>query len=430
MANRYDFEEFSQSYQQLISGIEKRIKPIQEAVSIMAESNQLKVLNAFREWKVGESDFASSTGYGYNETGREKTEAIYAAIFCGEKAIVRPQLVSGTHAIACCLYGILRPGDCFLAVTGIPYDSIRPVMGIYPSEGQGSLPDFKISYLETDLITETRNRDAAGMLKKMNIFKGNKAIKLVYIQRSRGYSLRPALTIDDLEFLIKKIKAALPQTVIFVDNCYGEFVETREPLEAGADLMAGSLIKNPGGGISPGGGYIVGKAVMVDKAAARLTAPGLGGALGPTYGLNRYILQGLFLAPHFVAESLKAASFAALLFEKTGFNVYPGYAEYRGDIVQAIEMKTPECITGFCEELQKYSPVDSFLTPIPAPLPGYDSSIIMAGGTFVQGASLELSADAPLVPPYAVYLQGGLVYAHSKAAISKAVYNLFYAKKS
>ncbi|HHX77698.1 MAG TPA: hypothetical protein GX697_05050, partial [Firmicutes bacterium] len=408
MANRHNYEEFGPSYRQLISDIEKEIKPIHEAVSVTAEKNQLKVLDAFRGWNVGEDDFASSTGYGYNEAGREKTEAIYAAIFGGEKALVRPQLVSGTHAITCCLYGILRPGDSFLSVTGTPYESIRPAMGLYSVEEQGSLADFKITYLEIDLITETKARDAAGTIKKIKDYKGNKAIKMVYVQRSRGYSLRPALTIDDLEFLTKQIKTVLPETVIFVDNCYGEFVETREPLEAGADLIAGSLIKNPGGGISPGGGYIVGKAALVDKAAARLTAPGLGAALGPTYGLNRYILQGLFLAPHFVAEALKAASFAALLFKKSGFNVYPDYSEYRGDIVQAVELKTPERITGFCEEIQKYSPVDSFLTPVPAPMPGYKNNIIMAGGTFVQGASLELSADAPLIPPYVVYLQGGL----------------------
>ncbi len=378
----------------------------------------MRVLEAFRRARVSEEDFTASTGYGYNDTGREKLEGLYASVFGGEMALVRPQLVSGTHAISCCLFGALRPGQKILAVTGPPYDTLQKVIG---GPGQrGTLQDFDIGFDNVNVIEPVLARDRQGVLSALKPFLPDERVRLLYLQRSRGYSLRPALTMEDLHFLLPLLKEANPRAVLFVDNCYGEFVEEEEPLMAGADLIAGSLIKNPGGGLAPSGGYVVGTGNLVEQAAGRLTAPGLGRELGPTLGTNRLLIQGLFLAPHFVGEALKGALFAACLFESLGFEVRPRVQEPRGDIVQAILLKEPDLLQEFCRLIQAYSPVDSHALPVPGPVPGYQREIIMAAGTFVQGSSLELSADAPLDPPYAVYLQGGLSYPHTRAALTAA----------
>ena len=382
--------------------------------------NQIRVLEGFRQVRVTEDDFSSSTGYGYNDTGREKLERLYALIFGGEKALVRPQLVSGTHAISCCLFGTLRPGHRVLAVTGPPYDTLQKVIGRPQDPDGGTLKDFDIDFQTVDVTGPARARDAGGVLKILQPYLEDRQVKLLYLQRSRGYSLRPALTMNDLRFLLPLLRRAFPDGILFVDNCYGEFVEEEEPLQGGADLMAGSLIKNPGGGLAPSGGYVVGRGDLVEQAAGRLTAPGLGSALGPTLGANRMLIQGLFLAPHFVGEALKGSIFAARLFKSLGYETFPKFDDNRGDIVQAILLGEEGLLKEFCRLIQAYSPVDSHALPLPGPVPGYQREVIMAAGTFVQGSSLELSADAPLGPPYAVYLQGGLSYPHTRAAVSAA----------
>lgn len=404
----------------MISAAEKEAFTVHKEIDMRTSFNQVRVLETFRQVRLGEEDFSSTTGYGYNDTGRDKLESLYALIFGGEKALVRPQLVSGTHAISCCLFGLLRPGDKVLAVTGTPYDTLHKVIGRKGDADRGTLQDFGIGFQTVDLVDDMANKDENAIAAKLDPYLDDEKIRLIYIQRSRGYSLRRALTLDALRSLMEMIKGAFPGRVVFVDNCYGEFVETQEPLHAGADLLAGSLIKNPGGGLAPSGGYVVGKAELVELVASRLTAPGLGSALGPTLGTNRPLIQGLFLAPHFVGEALKSAVFAASLFTSLGFKVYPHYDENRGDIVQAVILGSREALEKFCQTIQAYSPVDSHALPIAGEVPGYEREIIMAAGTFVQGSSLELSADAPMVEPYAVYLQGGLIYPHARAAISAA----------
>ena len=400
---------FSKELLDLKSEILNNVKPQFESIDNIAEMNTIKVLEAMRELKISDAHFKTSTGYAYGDIGREKLDELYAKIFKAERALVRTQFVSGTHALATVLFGILRPNDELVSLTGEPYDTMQTVIG-HAHKSKGSLKEFGIEYKELPLIDGKVD------------FKGIENIitsktKIAMIQRSRGYSMRDPLMIDDIEKISAEVKRINPDCVIFVDNCYGEFVETREPVEVGADIIAGSLIKNIGGGLAPTGGYIVGRSDLVDLASYRLTAPGMGDELGASLGDGRLLYQGLFLAPHVTAQALKGAIFASELFTKLGYKTHPLSTDKRGDIIQAIELKTPENLIKFCRAIQKYSPVDSFAAPEPWDMPGYEDQIIMAAGTFVQGASIELSADGPLRPPYNVYLQGGLTFEHAMIAI-------------
>ncbi|MDF2594446.1 MAG: aluminum resistance family protein [Clostridia bacterium] len=375
--------------------------------------NGAKVLHAMQKNKLSDVHFAATTGYGYNDLGREVVEQIYADVFRAEAGLVRPQLISGTHALTVALFGNLRPGDELLSVVGKPYDTLEGVIGIRPT--RGSLKEYGINYKQVDL-TEDFGFDYIGIQNAIT-----DKTKLVTIQRSKGYSYRPTLTIAQIKEVIGFVKNIKSDIICMVDNCYGEFVDTLEPTEVGADLCVGSLIKNPGGGLAPIGGYIVGKEEYIENAAVRLTAPGLGKEVGATLGLNQPILQGLFLAPEVVSNALKGAVFAAALFEKLGFEVMPASGEKRSDIIQAINMKTPENVIAFCRGIQKGAPVDSFVTPEPWDMPGYDSPVIMAAGSFIQGASIELSADAPIKPPYTVFFQGGLTFYHARLGVMTAL---------
>ncbi len=385
-------------------------------VDTISERNTAKVLESMRRLKVSDAHFKTSTGYAYGDIGREKLDELFAEIFCAERALVRTQFVSGTHALATALFGILRPGDELVSLTGEPYDTLQTVRG-HARAAKGSLKEFGIGYRELPLINGKVDTDA---IKHFITPK----MRLALIQRSRGYSLREPLTIDAIEKICAEVKAANPACVTFVDNCYGEFVETREPIEVGADLAAGSLIKNIGGGLAPTGGYIVGKRDLVELASYRLTAPGMGDELGASLGTPRLLYQGLFMAPHVTAQALKGAIFAAGLFGKLGYRTHPLPSDTRGDIIQAIELGSAQRLIKFCQAIQKYSPVDSFATPEPWDMPGYADKVIMAAGTFVQGASIELSADAPLREPFAVYLQGGLTFEHAAIAILNAAREL------
>lgn len=368
--------------------------------------NGAKVLQAMQKNKLSDIHFAATSGYGYNDLGREVVEQIYADVFHAEAGLVRPQLISGTHALTVALFGNLRPGDELLSPVGKPYDTLEGVIGIKPEKG--SLAEYGITYKEVAL-KEDFSFDYEAIRNAMT-----EKTKLVTIQRSKGYSYRPTFTVAQIKELIAFIKGIKKDVICMVDNCYGEFVDIIEPTDAGADLAVGSLIKNPGGGLAPIGGYIVGKEEYVENAAIRLTAPGLGKEVGATLGLNQPVLQGLFLAPEVVANALKGAVLTAALFEKLGFEVMPTSKESRSDIIQAINMKNPDNIIAFCEGIQKAAPVDSFVRPEPWDMPGYNSKVIMAAGAFVQGASIELSADAPIKPPYTVFYQGGLTYYHAR----------------
>ncbi len=403
-----------QSVKQLIHEAKQVVRPKWDEIENTKLANQARVLRAFQDHQVSEYHFAGSTGYGYNDSGRETIEAMYAQIFGGEAALVRPQLVSGTHAIATCLAALLEPGDELVSLTGAPYDTLQQVIGI-----KGDLPRSLmrqgITYKEVPLDEDGR-WSKEGILSTVT-----PETKMALIQRSRGYSWRPALSVDEIGVIVSLVKQVNPEIIVFVDNCYGEFVETREPCQVGADLIAGSLIKNPGGGLVAGGGYVVGTDVLIETVADRMTAPGLGSRLGPTFGLNRWILQGLWMAPHAVGEALAGAVLAAKVMEDIGYPVSPRWNEPRGDIVQAIEMSTKEALLAFCQGIQAASPVDSFVQPVPGDMPGYEDPVIMAGGTFIQGSSIELSADGPLRPPYIAYLQGGLCKEHVELALQKVV---------
>ncbi len=381
-------------------------------VEKISEHNTMKVLDAMRELKISDAHFKTSTGYAYGDIGREKLDELFAKIFKAESALVRTQFVSGTHALATVLFGILRPGDEMISITGEPYDTMQTVIG-YKNPSAGSLKEFGILYREIDLKNGKVDFDA------LKNFVTSKT-KLVLIQRSRGYSMRDTLTCKDIEKICSEVHKINPACVTFVDNCYGEFVETVEPVEVGADIIAGSLIKNIGGGLAPTGGYIVGKKNLVELSSYRLTAPGMGNELGASLSVPRLLYQGLFLAPHVTAQALKSAIFAAGIFSNLGFKTSPLPEEIRGDIIQAVELKTAENLTEFCRAIQKYSPVDSFAAPEAWDMPGYDDKVIMAAGTFVQGASIELSADGPMRAPFAVYMQGGLTFEHALIAICYA----------
>lgn len=401
----------------IIKAVETAENNVRDAfrdIEAVREINQYKVIAAMQEHNLSDSHFGGTTGYGYDDRGREVLDAVYASVFKAEDALVRHQIVAGTQALAVCLYGNLRPGDELLSVTGKPYDTLEEVIGLR-GEGAGSLRDFGISYRQVELTAEgTVDLNAVRAAV-------NAKTAMVLIQRSRGYSWRPAINIGEIKRVIDVIRELNSKTIVMVDNCYGEFVETAEPIEAGADIIAGSLIKNPGGGLAPTGGYIVGKKKYVQNAAYRLTTPGLGRKVGATLGNNRLLFQGLFLAPHVVAESLKGAVFCSAVMQSLGFESSPQPEQQRSDIIQAIRFNNPESMIAFCQGIQKGSPVDAFVTPEPWDMPGYDSPVIMAAGAFIQGSSIELSADAPLKPPYTAYMQGGLVYEHVKLGIMIAL---------
>lgn len=388
-----------------------------QRVDSIAESNTQKVLAAFQKHRVAESFFAGTTGYGYDDIGRDKLEEIFAEIFETEDALVRINFVNGTHTIACALYGALKPGDVLLSAVGAPYDTLLGVIGV-SDKGHGSLKDWGVEYRQVDLVDDKPDLD--GMAKAA----ADPRVKVVLIQRSRGYATRASLSVDEIGAMCAVIKGANPNAAIIVDNCYGEFVEEKEPTQVGADLVVGSLIKNPGGGLAPTGGYIAGRRDLVEGAAMRMSCPGIGKECGSTLGNNRLLYQGLFLAPHTVAQAVKTASFAARIMELLGYEVDPSSNAVRHDIIQMIHMREPEALKKFCKGIQFGAPVDSFVTPEPWDMPGYDSPVIMAAGAFIQGASIELSADAPMREPYTVYLQGGLTYESGKTGVMLAVEEL------
>ncbi len=369
----------------------------------------MKVIKAMQDNRVSDVHFAATTGYGYNDLGRDTLEEVYASLFHAEAALVRPNLISGTHALHVALSGNLRPGDELLSPVGKPYDTLEEVIGI--RESVGSLKEYGVSYRQVDLLPGGKF-DYEGIRNAIN-----EKTKLVTIQRSKGYDPRPTLSVEQIGELISFIKSIKPEVICMVDNCYGEFVETIEPTDVGADMIVGSLIKNPGGGLAPIGGYIVGRKDCIDRASYRLSAPGLGKEVGASLGLNTSFYQGLFLAPTVVAGALKGAVFAANVYEKLGFAVVPNGSEERYDIIQAITFGTPEGVIAFCQGIQAAAPVDSYVSPEPWDMPGYDAPVIMAAGAFVQGSSIELSADGPIKPPYAVYFQGGLTWYHAKLGI-------------
>ncbi len=379
-------------------------------IDAVAQENTLRVMAAFQDQKVTEGCFAGTTGYGYDDMGREVLDKVYAQVFGAEAALVRIGFVNGTHAISAALFAALRPGDTLLSVTGAPYDTMRTVIGIAGDE-YGSLRFYGVHYDQVDL------KDGAPDYDTITARTAGIKPAAVLIQRSRGYEERKALSIAEIGRIVAAVKTASPETIVVVDNCYGEFTETQEPTYVGADIIAGSLIKNPGGGSAPMGGYLAGRRDLIDRAANRLTTPGIGAECGASLGNNRLLFQGLFLAPHTVAQALKTAVFCSALFTDLGFETYPGPLEPRDDIVQMVKLKTPENLCKFCRGIQSGSPVDSFVVPEPWQMPGYDCEVIMAAGAFIQGSSIELSADGPMREPYIAYVQGGLTYESGKLGI-------------
>lgn len=402
--------------EEILAGLKERFDEFDR----VAEYNQLKVLHAMQKHQVSEACLLGTTGYGYNDLGRDTLEAVYASVFHTEDALVRPQITCGTHALALALFSNLRPGDELLSPVGKPYDTLEEVIGIRPS--RGSLAEYGIGYRQVDLLPDG-SFDFAGIKNAI----GEKT-RLVTIQRSKGYQTRPTLSVQRIGELIAFIKGIKPDVICMVDNCYGEFVETREPSDVGADMVVGSLIKNPGGGLAPIGGYIAGTKACVENAAFRLTSPGLGKEVGASLGILSAFYQGLFLAPTVTAGALKGAVFAANIYEKLGFRVIPDGRESRHDIIQAVEFGTPEGVIAFCQGIQAAAPVDSHVTPQPWDMPGYDAKVIMAAGAFVSGSSIELSADGPIKPPFAVYFQGGLTWPHAKFGILKSLQTCLDAK--
>ena len=388
--------------------IEEELQPLFLDIDTVREYNSLKVLDAMRRARLSDTHFAWNTGYGYNDSGREKTEEIFSNIFKSEDSIVRPTIVNGTHALTLCLQGILKSGFELISISSKPYDTLDKVIGI--SDSYHSLISQGVVYTQIDLL-ENGDFDYVEIEKAV---KSSNSRKMVYIQRSKGYSRRKSILIDDIEKVVKFVKNIDSEIIIMVDNCYGEFIETREPIEAGADIMAGSLIKNPGGGLAIAGGYICGKKELVEIVADRMTSPGIGKECGLTFGTTRTLLQGLFLAPMIVSNAKKGAVFCAKLFENYGYDTFPKFSDQRSDIIQSVGLNSKEEIISFCRGIQKAAPVDSFVTPEPWAMPGYDSEVIMAAGAFIQGSSIELSADAPIKEPFTVYFQGGLTYEHSK----------------
>lgn len=395
--------------------VTEKIAPRLRELEAAREFHQIRVLNGFRSNAIREQHFLGTTGYGYDDLGREAIDALYADVFGAEDALVRMNIVSGTHALSLCLFGVLRPGDKLVSVTGNPYDTLA---GVISAEGQGSLKDFGVSYGKVPLLPDG-TPDLDGIRRAIT-----PEVGAALIQRSKGYEWRETLSVAQIGEIIRTVKDVNPQTVCIVDNCYGEFTEEMEPTAVGADLMAGSLIKNPGGGLARGGAYLAGKKKYIDLAAYKLNCIGQGKEIGPTFGFNREILQGFFMAPHVTCEALKAAVFCAGAFEELGYDVCPGWNSPRGDIIQAIRFGSKEALIAFCQGIQKGAPIDSFVQPEPWDMPGYDCQVIMAAGAFTQGATTELSADAPIKPPYVAYMQGSLTYECGKTGVLVAIQNL------
>lgn len=400
-------------WETLAEAAEEQVSPQFRIIDKIVENNQWKVIQAFQKHKVSDFHFAGSTGYGYNDTGREVLDLVYADVFGAESAIVRPHLVSGTHTISAALFGVLRPGDELLFVTGSPYDTLHKVIG-KPNDGTGSLADWGVNTKMVPLLAGG-TVDWAGVSDATT-----ERTKVFAIQRSRGYDWRPSFTIAQLAVMVQRLRAVKPDAIIFVDNCYGEFTEEKEPTEIGADLIAGSLIKNPGGGLATSGGYIAGRSKWVELAAYRMTAPGIGGEVGAMLGTTRGIYQGLFLAPLLVGQAVKGSIFAASVFTSLGFETHPKWNDTRTDLIQAIRFASAEPLIHFVQSIQRAAAVDAHVVPEPWDMPGYEHPVIMAAGTFIQGGSLELSADAPVREPYIAYMQGGLTYAHVKFAVRQA----------
>ncbi len=401
---------------ELSKKVEKDLAPIFKSVEEVEEYNSLKVLSAFQKYNLSEMHFNGTTGYGYGDIGRDTIESIFADIFKAEDSLVRTQFISGTHAISTLLFGILRPNDTLISISGKPYDTLDEVIGIV--ENKSSLQSYGVKYEQIELVNDDFDYKAI----EERVKKGN--IKLIEIQRSRGYSTRKTIDLEKVEKVIKLIKDIDKNIIVMIDNCYCEFVTKKEPIEVGADVVVGSLIKNLGGGIAPNGGYIAGRKDIVELAAERLTAPGLGKEVGPSLGINKQILQGLFFAPQVVASSLKTAIFASRMLEELGYNVEPKFNDKRADIVQTIEFNDREKLIKFCQGIQAASPVDSNSVPVPWDMPGYTDQVIMAAGAFTQGSSIELSCDGPIRPPYIAFLQGGLTYGYGKLGILKAISRL------
>ncbi|MCM2980125.1 hypothetical protein CHH55_03280 [Niallia circulans] len=405
----------------LVMEVEQQIKEVHQSIDKRIDSNQFRVLASFQNHKVSESHFIPSTGYGYDDIGRDTLESIYAEVFGGEAGLVRPQIISGTHAISTALFGILRPGDELLYITGKPYDTLEEIVGLR-GEGTGSLREFNIDYNSVDLLPDGQpdyEKIAASI---------HANTKMIGIQRSKGYATRPSFAIEEIEKMIAFVKEIKSDVVVFVDNCYGEFVEDMEPCHVGADLMAGSLIKNPGGGIAKTGGYIVGKEEFVKACSYRMTSPGIGAEAGASLYSLQEMYQGFFLAPHVVGQSLKGAIFTAAMLEKLGMNSSPSWNAKRTDLIQSVQFDDKDKMIAFCQAIQYASPINSHVTAYPNYMPGYEDDVIMAAGTFIQGASIELTADGPIRPPYVAYVQGGLTYSHVKIAICIAINRLLEQK--
>ena len=394
---------------------EAQIRPVFDQIDRVAQENTRKVMEAFQDHRVSEACFAGTTGYGYDDLGRETLDRIYAQIFGTESAIVRSQFVNGTHALTCAMFALSDPGETVLAVTGTPYDTLRCAIGI-SGDGVGSLRYYGIGYSQVDLT-----KDGEPDYEQIRKAAADPKVTGVMLQRSRGYADRRALTIEDIRRICETVRKVNPQAHIMVDNCYGEFTDVLEPTQVGADLIAGSLIKNPGGGIAPTGGYIAGKRELVERAALRLTTPGIGGESGSTLGVNRQFFQGLFLAPHTVAQALKTAVFCAAMMDQLGLESSPHFDEKRSDIIQMVKLGSADRMKRFCLGIQSGAPVDSYVTPEPWAMPGYDDEVIMAAGAFIQGSSIELSADGPMREPYIAYMQGGLTYESGKLGVMMAV---------
>ena len=402
-------------YKKALSDVEEQFKIYDE----IREYNQLKVLNAFQEERISDMHFTNSSGYGYDDIGRDTLDKVYARIFNTESALVRPHFVNGTHAIGCALMGNLKTGDTMVCITGAPYDTLHNIIGISGKENIGSLKEYGVNYKQVDLKNGTFDTE-----KIIEVLKEDSTIKLVHIQRSTGYGWRNSFLVSEIGEIISKIKEVRSDVCVFVDNCYGELIDKIEPTDVGADLVAGSLIKNLGGGIAPTGGYVAGKTKYVEQAAYRLTTPGIGGECGSTFGVMRQLYQGLFLAPHIVMEALKGAVFCSRIMEIAGFEVLPKYNDKRSDIIQAIKFNDRENLIKFCKGIQKGSPIDSYVECEPWAMPGYNDEVIMAAGAFIQGSSIELSADAPIREPYIAYLQGGLTFDHAKIGILISLNNI------
>ncbi|KRL99875.1 aminotransferase class I/II-fold pyridoxal phosphate-dependent enzyme [Liquorilactobacillus satsumensis] len=416
--------ELPQDLQAKVAAVERQIAPRIAEIDEQVTYNQMRVLECFRKHHVAEEDFAGSTGYGYDDVGRDKLDAIYADYFHTEDAMVRPQLISGTHAIATALFSILRAQDTLFYMTGMPYDTIQHVIGIVGDE-PGTMLDYGINFDYAKLLKTGKvdYKTVAAKLQK------NDSIKVVAIQRSRGYALRDSFTVAEIKEMIAFVRARLPHAIIFIDNCYGEFSEIHEPTEDGADLMAGSLYKNAGAGIVKTGAYLVGRKALIKKAGNRLNVPGAGKHEGATIGHIRDMYQGFFLGPHVTGEAIKGAIFTSALLEKIGLTVSPRWDAPRTDLVQTVNFGDPTAMIGFCQAIQHYSPVNSYVDPVPSVMDGYEDPEIMASGSFTEGSTIELSSDGPMRPPYTLYIQGGLTYSHVKVAISKAVAEIFYEKK-